>query len=277
MSNLKKQDGTTSAINNPHLRSVVDRARALSAQQTLSADLELCLCFDTTGSMHKVFKAGQQAIEEVVQGLNTPSTGTLLSFVAYKNHGDECLCDGERPFIATSWSNDSKEILKPLHKITSAGGGDGLTALEDVFDYLVRNVEWQPGAKKAIVVIGDMPPHGVVDSITHCPRQLDYRRSIASMKELGITVYSVFCPNHYHDSMGSDRCKKIISFYDWIAAETGGRRLSLEDMQTLVTILVGIGMTATGRLEEYRNLLVRRQALTPGKEQILNALSSENK
>lgn len=277
MSNIVKDEKKNSAITNPRLQSITDRAKAISDRGNKPAKLELVLCFDTTGSMHKVFKAGQRAIEEVIKGLDAPSTGAILSLIAYKNHGDEYLFDGERPFIATPWSNKSEEILRPLYQITSEGGGDGLTALEDVFDYLVCNVEWQPEAKKAVVLIGDMPPHGVVDSVSHCPRRFDYHKSIDSMKKLGITVYSVFCPTQYHNSMGKDRYNKITSFYDWIAEETGGRRLSLEDMETLVTILVGIGMKETGRIDEYRDLLSQRKALTPGKERILSALSSGKK
>jgi len=142
------------------------------------------------------------------------------------------------------------------------GGDDGLCALEDVFHFLNTDAEWPVQAKKAVVVIGDMPPHGVLDAVSVCPNEFDYRAEVARFKEKKITAYTVYC--HDENDLDSPRTKKIAEFYRWLAVETGGKCLTLGDVDELVQVLIGVCLKETGHLKDYMEQL-RMQGRMIGK------------
>lgn len=238
-----------------------------------SSQLKVCFAFDTTGSMYPVFDQGRKAIREIADAV-TEGARAEIAFIAYKNHSDEQYFDGERPFAATDWSSETDKIRALMEKVSSDGGGDGITCLEDVLEYLAESVDWGNAQAKVLVIIGDMPPHGVVDSVNRCPRQIDYRRQIASLKEQGVAIYTVWCETDLLDPFASERKKKIEEFYRETARTTGGQCLSLEDIQTLIAILVGICFKETGRLSELADTLARMKRLTPGAQRVVKALQA---
>lgn len=268
---------SNTSITKPGLRGIAARVQQLSNKQIVPlAALQTCFALDTTGSMFPVFEAARKAIVEVSNEINNLGSQVEMSFIAYKNHGDERHFNSERPFLPTPWTNDPREVQNIMNKVNSDGGGDGLTCLEDVLQYIGVDIPWNTNSAKAVIMIGDMPPHGVIDSINRCPHKIDYRRAVQDIKNLHIPIYSIYCDTDIKGFMKTDRKSEIKKFYEWIARETGGQLFSLEDIHLLITILTGICAKETNHIKEYENKLRLNNQLTPQKEQVIKALSSNS-
>jgi hypothetical protein len=119
-----------------------------------------------------------------------------------------------------------------------------------------------------------MPPHGAIDPISKCPFKIDYRQEIQKLIRIGVKVYSVYCDTDIYNFMGKERKTKIENFYYQIAEETGGKKLSLEDTHLLITILLGICMKETDRLDEFIASLEHRKQFGLQEQKIIKALTS---
>ena len=269
----KGNDNISTSGANSRISALVSKAQQITSICSSSAVLEIAFIFDTTGSMYDVFATAQQAISRISDEISGGGRKVKMSFIAYKNHGDERCFDGKRPFVSSGWTTNPTEIRLAMSRVPNGGGGDGLTALEDVLHYLA-NEQWDTDAKRAIVLIGDMPPHGVVDSVNRCPYRLNYRESVSTFKRENIAVYSVYCDTSGIFSMKKERKEKIVDFYRQIAEETGGRLLSLEDTATLVMILTAICKKETGQLDEYEKALASRQQLTAKAGEVIRSLKA---
>ncbi|MEW6407686.1 MAG: vWA domain-containing protein [Patescibacteria group bacterium] len=239
--------------------------------------LQITFLFDTTGSMYHYFERGKKSIAKIVRKVAEKHSNAKFCYVAYKNHGDEDYFGGTNPFFATSFSSLPAQLESELQKVKNGGGGDGLTALECVFHYLNTRTSWLPTAAKTVVLIGDMPPHGVLDSISCCPRENNYKAEVEEFKRKGIKVYSVFC--FEEGELGSRRKQKVQEFFKWIAKETGGRYLELSEIDEVVDLLTAICMKETGNLESFIAELRSIGRLRPGsnKEKTLLALGDGRK
>lgn len=241
--------------------------------RSLSQSLQVTFLLDTTGSMYPYFKRAKESIARIIKEVAEKHRSLEFSYVAYKNHGDEeRFFDGQHPFFATPFTNRPKVIKEEMEKVRNGGGGDGLTALEDVFHYLNTQIRWSHQTIKVVVLVGDMPPHGVLDSVSRCPHEYDYKEEVEELIKKGIKVYSVFC---YEEDYLSSRKQKVRGFFKWVAKESGGRYLELADIDDLIDLLVGICMKETGHLDEFITDLRSRGCLKPGsrKERAFLALT----
>ncbi len=240
-------------------------------QASFGKKLQVVFLFDTTGSMYPYYELGKKQISQIVSKVVEKHRQAQFCYLAYKNHGDETeFFDGENPFFASSFTSDPEQIKLELEKVKNGGGGDGLTALECVFHYLNVNVKWQDSATKIVVLIGDMPPHGVIDSVAKCPKKHNYQDEIAQMKAKGIKVYSVFC--FEEGNLVSSRIKQVKMFFRETASRTNGRYLELAEIGEIVDLLTGICMKEIGHLDEFVKDLERLQQLSDGKRRLLLAL-----
>ena len=226
--------------------SIGSRLPAVGGQGELYA----AFACDTTGSMFRWFDEAKRAIGRIASEVWQRQKGFRLAFVPYKNHRDEGCFDGHHPFSSTGFTNELERIDQRLASVRREGGGnDGLCALEDVFHFLNTDADWPRLAKKMLVVIGDMPPHGLLDAVSVCPNEFDYRVEVEKFKEKKIPVYPVYC--HDENNLVSARSNKVAEFYRWLAAETGGKCLPLADIDDLVQVLIGACLKETGHLPDY--------------------------
>ncbi len=270
------------------LRDLTGRARNRDKIIRRKGDLlQIAFLFDTTGSMYSFFERCKTAIAEIVRRVAEKHSYCQFCYVPYKNHQDERCFDGTHPFFSTGFFENPLDIQGQLDRIGNSGGGDGLCALEDVFHYLATELKWDRQATKAVVMIGDMPPHGVLDSIGKCPHEFDYKLEVEALKRMGVKIYSVFCfddglyrimINPLDGRTGEHpyfcRKTKIASFYQWVAELTSGKFLPLTDIDDLVDLLVGICMKETGHLDEFIKELSALKGLAPSKKRLLLELKA---
>lgn len=241
----------------PANRSLAVKLSKLGYSQT--PDLQCAMMFDITGSMFKYFDAVKQKIAEISETVMRRAPRSEFSIFAYRNHGNENLGN---IYYASRLTGNIGELSNFLEQIEQGGGGrDGLTCMEECFSEANRR-SWAVSSAKSIVIIGDMPPHGVRDSIKKCPNNIDYRIEVEKFKQKGIKLYPVFCGHH----------KDVRKFYQWLATETGGRFLELDEIDLLSDLLVAICMKSLGRLDEHKHDLSNTKRLPDKTEKLLKML-----
>lgn len=228
---------------------------ALSAVSSLDAVFLL----DTTGSMEPYIHEVQHNIVRVIDEVFNASPRVRMGVVAYKDHGDE----GEDEFYLTKvlpLMSDRQQIVRFVRstELHIGEGGTGPEAVECAL-HEAAELGWSDTAPKAIVLIGDKPPHGVTDSFKFCPRLNDYKVEVESLRKRGIRVYSILC-NNITETEGNFR---------WMSQQTGGRFFYLKEISDLSDILIGICLKEAGRLPYYERKLLEMGAMSPSRKTLL--------
>jgi len=212
----------------------------------VNSTLDIVFAIDTTGSMDPFINEVQDNIHRIIEDILEFSQGVRMGVVAYKDHGDE----GEDEFYLTKilpLTFDKKEIIQFVRSpdLHIGEGGDGPEAVECAL-YEAVNFNWSSSAPKVVVLVGDKPPHGVIDSFRACSRMRDYRKEVEALKNKGVRIYPILC-NKIQETEGSFR---------WMAQETGGEFIYLHEISNLSDLLIGICLKETGKLSLFKNKLI---------------------
>jgi len=219
-----------------------------SGRLVIESTLDVVFLVDTTGSMESYIHEVRDNILKIMEDVFEFSQGVRMGVIAYKDHGDE----GEDQFYLTKilpLTFDKKEMVDFLRSpdLHIGVGGDGAEAVECAL-YDAANLNWGLSkTPKAIVLVGDKPAHGVIDSFRACPRMKDYRKEVEAIKSKGIRIYPILC-NNIHETESSFR---------WMASETEGTFIYLDDISSLSDILTGICLKEAGKLLEYKSKLLK--------------------
>jgi hypothetical protein len=168
------------------VRSDVDRwdIKLPSAVSTLPANLDLCICLDTTGSMNKELPFLVSEIKSIAAAVHDkfPNVNTRYGLVVYKDHGDE--------YVAKrfDFTTDVEEIRRNLSAQRAAGGGDIPEAVQEGFLEATK-LQWRDrDTARVMFHIADAPPH-----------DQDIERTLLLADELrkkGVVIYPVACKNY---------------------------------------------------------------------------------
>ena len=220
--------------------------------------LEVIFMFDTTGSMDVYLTEVQTHIQLIVREIHKRVPGAHISIIAYKDHDQ-----GPYVTLTLPFSDNEDEIINFLRSpdIAPGLGGGGPEAVECALRD-ANQLQWSTGIKgKAIILIGDKPPHGVMDSFEECSRHVDYRREIDQLKDKYVKIYTVLCNN----------IAETKSNFQWMAEKTNGKFVTLEEIQDLVDLIVAVSIKEYNPLllEAYTDELRKKGVLTDSKKKLL--------
>ena len=223
------------------------------------SSLDVVFMIDTTVSMDPYIDEVKHNIIRIIENVLEYSPKIRMGCIAYKDHGDE----GEDEYYLTKilpLTFDRKEIIGFMH---SAGlyigeGGGGPEAVECALREAVA-FTWDRMAPKAIILIGDKPPHGVMDGLKHCTKMRDYRKEVKALKTKGIKIYPILC-NNISETEGNFR---------WMANETGGAFFYLKEISDLSDLLIGICLKETGKLPYFERKLLENGDKVPLSKKLL--------
>ena len=136
----------------------------------LDSSLDVVFLMDTTGSMDPYIEEVKLNILRIIEQVLEYSPKIRMGCVAYKDHGDE----GEDEYYLTKLlplTFDRKDIVGFIRspELYVGEGGGGPEAVECALHEAVA-YQWNAAAPKAIILIGDKPPHGVMDGLKSAPR-----------------------------------------------------------------------------------------------------------
>jgi hypothetical protein len=229
------------------------------------SSLDVVFMIDTTGSMDPYIGEVRDNIIKIIEKVLDYSPKVRIGSVAYKDHGTE----GEDEFYLTRilpLTFDRKAIIEFMRspKLHIGDGGGGPEAVECAL-HEALGLAWGKTAPKAIILIGDKPPHGVMDSFKACPRMRDYREEVKALKAQGTKIYPILC-NNIMETEGNFR---------WMAAETGGLFFYLKELSDLTDLLTGICLKETGQFPRFARALLENGTPVPQSKRLLLAQLSE--
>lgn len=270
MSIVTRKDGVTPALlSQDALAKKIHAFTCGTRGMQRSSRLQVVFFCDTTGSMYPFFDRVRASFAHIIERVVQEGVGVECALYAYKNHGDEAqFFDGAHPFLYQPLTANVALLTDALTRLEKGGGGDGLCAAEDAFHHANATAHNAISPATRIgVMVGDMPPHGVLDSVSSCPHRYDYRAEVAELQRKGFSLYSVCCSEE--NEFFSHRKRRIMEYFRWIAQTTGGKYLALSDLESLITVILGICMRATGRFDSFFKDIESRGALTPHTRRLL--------
>jgi len=223
------------------------------------SSLDVAFMIDTTGSMDPYIDEVKNNIIRIMENVLDYSPKIRMGCIAYKDHGDE----GEDEFYLTKilpLTFNRNEIIGFMRSsgLYVGEGGGGPEAVECALHEAVA-FAWGKSAPKAIILIGDKPPHGVMDGLKHCTKMRDYREEVKALKIKGIKIYPILC-NDISETEGNFR---------WMANETGGLFFYLKEISDLSDLLTGICLKETGQLPYFEKKLLENGDKVPRSKRLL--------
>ncbi|RZB29479.1 MAG: hypothetical protein AEth_01114 [Candidatus Argoarchaeum ethanivorans] len=220
--------------------------------------LDVIFMFDTTGSMYSYLESVRQNLVRLTSKINSEIPDVYFGVVAYGDH-----CDADTTYVTKicQLTFDVNIIKNFIAIVEPTDGGDEPEALEDAL-YESNRLNWREQSNKCIVLVGDAPPHGVMDSFNECPRGIDYREETRNLSDVGVKIYSVLCNNVHQTEVT----------FKWLADQTNGKFLKLENIDDLVDLIVAVCMKETGSLASFENKLIESGEMTKSKKRLLLGL-----
>jgi hypothetical protein len=190
----------------------------------MHSDIDVLLCFDTTGSMYGVIDQVRREMKETAQKLMSAMPGVRIGIGCNGDYGDA-------PYTTQflDFTTDLKKIHKFVNEIhLTQGFGNGGEAYEVLFNE-ARDLSWNKTAKKAMVLVADEIPH--TPQWRENKKHLNWRDEVEALGKMGIKLYGVQALNHPESRL----------FYPELAKMTGGFHLRLNQFEQVTDILLAIG------------------------------------
>ena len=185
--------------------------------------MDICISFDTTGSMYSIINEVKKNIIDLTKKLFAEIKNLRISIVT---HGD--YCDEKRYYLMKSldFVNDPDTVIDFVRNSTNTGGCGPQAAYEYVL-HKIQDLTWTYN-NRAFVIIGDVVPN----KPDRNPYKLDWTVELEKVKNMNINIYSVQALNSGN--------KQFYNFYNTLAKTTNGYHLFLDQFSYISMILTGI-------------------------------------
>lgn len=221
---------------------------------------EIVMSFDTTGSMYPCLAEVRRNIDATSKRLFDTIPNLRIGIVA---HGDYC---DHRTYVTKhlALTSDPTAVSYFVKHVEPTGGGDAPEAYELVLSENVTKVNWTPGSKRILVMIGDDVPHPPA----HNPGRLDWRQELSKLTDMGVLVHGVQCLNRSHAK----------SFYSEIAKTTGGFHLNLSQFNEATEMLLAVAyqQVSPEALNAYEEEIVVKKKMTRSMSDIFSKLNNRD-
>ena len=218
---------------------------------------ELVISFDTTGSMYPCLAEVRRHIDNTAKRLFAAIPDLRIGIIA---HGDYC----DSYIYVTkhlALTSDPNAVSYFVKNVERTGGGDSPECYELVLHEAATLIDWTPGSKRILMMIGDDVPHPPA----HNPKRLDWRKEVDSLTAKGVLVHSVQALNRHHAT----------SFYKEMASKTGGFHLNLSQINEATEMLLAVAyqQVSPEALQTYEAEVVSKKKMTRSMADIFAKLS----
>ncbi|MFO0963755.1 MAG: vWA domain-containing protein [Phycisphaerales bacterium] len=222
-----------------------------------SVGLEVAILFDTTGSMTPYLQQVRQDLARLASDLWCAVPGARLALIAYQDYCSlSAYVTRVHPFTVSVES-----VRSFLDQVEPTAGTDPAEAVEEAL-HQASVLPWSVGARRVAILVGDAPPHGVIDGWHRCRNGHTYLTEANALAAKGIVVYAVQC--------GS--CAATQQSFREIARITGGKHISLGAIDDLVDLLAAISIQRAGLLPAFIGKLEATGRLSSSKQALLAQL-----
>lgn len=121
--------------------------------------LEIAILLDATGSMQPTIDAARDGIDELAKLLQSIIPDVKMALIIYKDLMDTDVEDGAKVLVPLT--SNYRYLKSKLEQLHASGGGDAPERVEKAMERALndRSMRWSKGTGKALVIIGDAPPH----------------------------------------------------------------------------------------------------------------------
>ena len=223
--------------------------------------IDIVFSMDTTGSMFPCLAQVRRHIDQTAKRLFDTIPNLRIGIIA---HGDYC---DERTSYVTKHlqlTNDASAVSKFVHSVGATGGGDFPECYELVLHEARLMMNWTPGSKRVLAVVGDATPHPPA----HNPKRLDWRQELDYLTDIGVLVHGVQCLNS----------STARSFYAELASRTGGAHLSLSQFNEATEMLLAVAyqQQSPEALQTFEEEVVKNKRMTRSLSGIFDKLSKRD-
>lgn len=237
-----------------------------------SQEKEIVISFDATGSMYTILTSVRRNVSECVNRMYDADPHVRMGVVTHGDYIDETPERKARRFyLAQSHelSSDRRSVTRFVNEVGPSGGCGPFAAYEHVLN-MARGFNWTSDKSKALVLIGDEPPHEKNDfddryqPRLHNPMRLDWRNEARMLQAMGVRVYAVQALSKSYAT----------NFYKEIAAITGGYYLTLDQFDSISEILEAIAYREVSpeRLDTFEDELSQRGRMTRNLDRVIGTL-----
>ncbi|MFW9847153.1 MAG: VWA domain-containing protein [Candidatus Thorarchaeota archaeon] len=217
------------------------------------AKLDVAFVVDTTGSMKDDIRAVKDSLFDIVDKVTTKTKGLSIRFgiVSYRDHPPQ---DHTYVTRIVDFSSRIKNVHKEISNLKPSQGGDTPEAVADGLYDARTKLSWDEHAYKALLLVGDAPPHGQeYNSLGDdyfpdgCPKGHDPKREVQELKRMyGGTVFIFVCG-----------CNPLVrdSFKSIANAVEDGRYYSLQEAHELPEAILEILEGVSDLIEADRQVL----------------------
>lgn len=200
----------------------------------MNQSIDICISFDTTGSMYPCLTQVRNKVSQMVTKLFTDLPDLRIAIIA---HGD--YCDEKTTYVLKKmdFTTNERMLVDFVKSVEATFGGDAPECYELVLR-TARELNWCNDEKleenerrqKVLIMIGDDVPHGPTykENTLH----INWREELQELTGKGVNVYGV------HAMPGIRKHSK--QFYEEIASLTGGFYLTLDQFANLPDIIMAI-------------------------------------
>ena len=173
---------------------MVIKIRKDSALKKQLRRLEIALVIDNTGSMSGEIAQVRQRMSELLDRIvaHELKIESRFAVIGYRDHPPQ-----DSSFVAHTFCGleaDSFVVHDALKRMKAGGGGDGPEAVVDGLQQALA-LGWERASQKAIILVGDSPPHGegaTGDAFASgCPCKLNIDFIAKQMPTIPITGHAV--------------------------------------------------------------------------------------
>lgn len=223
-------------------------------------NIEVVISFDTTGSMYPVLTQVRRNVEEVVNRLFAEIPNIRIGVIT---HG--CYHDG--PPRYQDLTDNRSALVNFIRNVPSTGGG-GAHACYEVALQKVRSFSWTLGKSRALIMIGDEPPHepnGLHGRFSETGGDVpNWREQLDALARDNVHVYGVQALNN---SYAED-------FYRSLANVSAGAYMRLSQFASAVDFILAIAFRQISpeRLKTFEEEVVREGRFDRSYDEMFTAL-----
>lgn len=231
-----------------------------------SIPFDIVISFDVTGSMMPVLTTVRQNLSRLTSTIFEASSRTVRMMVFA--HGDY----DSTPYQTmhtSGFTSDPREVSRFINTVrhVSNSWNEG-ESYEVVLDECTR-LDWNPDAKKLIILVGDDLPHP-----PHFPqnrKKLDWQASAQHLTEMDVCVFAVQC-----SSLNIERSKP---FYKKLASfHRDSKYIQLEQFYMMSELVLGIFHSLSenpAELAHHEEQLAERGMMTRSMTRVFAVLRGE--
>lgn len=213
------------------------------------ASLDAVFIMDTTGSMFPCISRLKEALTNMLDRLQQSIPGFRLALVGYSDHDQ----DEPEPFLLRvfDFSQDVPALQGEIARMRPTYGGDNPEAVEDAL-HAAGRLSWNPAARKAVVLVGDAPPHGVGapdDYFAHgCPNGHVWEDQVQTLLKQGVMFFTVLA----YDKEPDPTARRI---WQDLAQRSEGKYFEFKDIKDIPLVLEACCAVRAGVLEKWLTTL----------------------